>query len=312
MLYRISLALLLLFSDALCSENYAAALRRPANNFRAKKANLKHASSNQVISKQTRYSPTKTKTQKKFTYNLCTKVQPHATPKAKTNTHSNGRNKPKRNYLRYFSVDFGYSIPAKQFPCNQCNLKEPADSYDYRKKFKKALLKSATIGLKLQEKFKIDLSFAYRGKYKYSYFIQKYNNDKEQKLYSYSMLLNGYFIPCKFKYIEPYITAGAGIAFNNAGDFYSARVSTLRGGEVHRNKQLGKMQKDFAWTIGLGTTLAISKHIKLNCAYKYTNLGKFFTSDSALKVPYGDYTRNIGVGGILKLHEAVLGTIFEF
>lgn len=293
---RLILAAALLCASTLCAEHHAIAKKQPNKPYNTKKVKQRRASHRESGSK--RLSPKEN--DQKHLKNSSTEI----TPQSCSDTDN--------SHPRYFAFGIGRSMPIKKFQCYQCNSSSAfSGTEDYKEKFNAARMYSAALGAKIGEKFKVDLSFAYRGKYKYSYFVPKYNGSQKQKLYSFAVLLNGYIIPYKFNRIEPYITAGAGITFNNAGTFYSGKPELTIGGRPHMDRLVGKMRRSFAWTMGLGSTFILSNHIKLDCAYKYTHLGKFLTTDAAPN-PITGYDTEKAVGGVLKLHEIGLGIIYEY
>jgi opacity protein-like surface antigen len=83
--------------------------------------------------------------------------------------------------------------------------------------------------------------------------------------------LNG-FDPAAFGRWQPFVTAGVGVARNDAGTFSGTFTSgPLSGVPLSES---GAERTTFAWGVGAGIGYAITPHVTLDVAYKYLDLGE--------------------------------------
>lgn len=156
-----------------------------------------------------------------------------------------------------------------------------------KRKFKPAPVAIAALGVKLHRKFTAHVSVAYRPKHKYSYKGPGYDFPEQHSISDISFSVNGNFIIYSGEFFEPYITSGAGIAFNKSGDFTSGKLRTdgvFPLGPPYKEVLLGKVNQSFVWRVGLGSEIKISKKLRIDIAYLYSDLGKYTTSNTIHKV----------------------------
>lgn len=188
---------------------------------------------------------------------------------AKTKNATNVPKKPLSPQFetRYIKISGGWSKPINSIQYPQYGRKE---------KFNRALTGSAAFGLQLNRKFSIDVSATYS---QYSFFDTSLGVVSSQKIDNVSFLLNGNLILYHGNIIEPYLTAGAGLAINKMGDFVTGITLTDINGNTHVLKQFGKIQRSFTWRAGFGIAFNISQNSKIDLSYRYSQLGKYSSSD---------------------------------
>ncbi len=86
-------------------------------------------------------------------------------------------------------------------------------------------------------------------------------------------LVNGYFdlasaFPDRFRRLQPYISAGIGVARNHLG--ITTGVSTLIGPFTLESAS----HINFAWAVGAGVGLALTPELTLDLGYKYLDTGE--------------------------------------
>lgn len=118
----------------------------------------------------------------------------------------------------------------------------------------------AEFGAKLADHFRLGVSVDYRPEYSNDF---KYNSDVTLKTSSLATMANAYFdITETSNGFTPYLTAGAGMAFNEQ------KITAYE-------KDLGaKKTSGFAWKAGLGTKVKLSDSFDMDIRYQFVDLGK--------------------------------------
>lgn len=144
-------------------------------------------------------------------------------------------------------------------------------------KLKNSYLLGVGVGTNISENFRSDLTLSTRN-YKLD------NNtiedgdalNRSQKIKSLTLMINGYYDIEASDSITPYITAGVGVARNNAGTLVSNSPGLLNA------TYNSKTSTNLAWQIGAGTAFRLSDNTSLDIGYKYVNLGKIKTGAGVL------------------------------
>ncbi len=164
--------------------------------------------------------------------------------------------------------------------------------YNDGDKLKNSPVISLGAGYKLSEDFRTDVTVQFRNiDYKGS--LSGINTDQKTK--NYTAFLNGYYDLNNSSIFTPYVTAGLGIARNDAG---GAKTSD---GDVYK----GKTNNNFAWNAGFGSKMKMSDQFDLDLGYRYTSLGKVSFNDAAAMDTAGTPVK-------LKFHELTLGVSYNF
>lgn len=183
----------------------------------------------------------------------------------------------------YVRVDAGFSMLAKN-----------PNKEDYTKKPKGSPVYGIGFGYKFTDHIRSDFTITQRSNFKYS--GKNISDEQEsQKIRSTAFMLNGYYDIADYNGFVPYLMAGAGMAYNKAGDFKQDTDTTK-----------GKLKSSFAWQAGLGTQYKISKSVNLDLGYRYVSLGKISTTR--------EFSGSIGdaVTGKLRSHEILCGVSYSF
>lgn len=190
-------------------------------------------------------------------------------------------------------------------------------------KYKRAPLGAIALGLQLNKYFSTDLSVLYRGKYKWSHFEDDTVSQgiTRNKIDNLSFLLNGRLTIDKNKFFKPYFLIGAGVAINKTNDIIGGEEKIHNNISYHE-RWFGKTIKSFTWHIGVGTFLEITQNIQLDLSYRFSNLGKYETSDTLTSGeeslhPLDDtgmrsYTAKKPIKGKQKTHDCLIGLLFKF
>jgi opacity protein-like surface antigen len=204
-------------------------------------------------------------------------------------TNAIAGNKQSRNNIPYAKADVGYST-----------MPEKLNSRFYSSRAGGAFVGAFGIGYAINSKIRTDVSFAYRGEYRYAATGQSGLRAK-QRISSTALVLGGYWSPfgSVLKYVSPYLMGGAGLAINKTGAFGNSQTYVL-----------GQKTGQFAWQIGTGLLYKASDRIHVDLMYKYVDLGDVRTGD----VMYDGSTRRAssGISGKLKAHEITIGVWFNF
>lgn len=170
---------------------------------------------------------------------------------------------------------------------------------DYSKKPKGSPVYGVGFGYKFTDHLRSDVTITHRSNFKYSGKDED-GESESQKISSTAIMLNAYYDIMQYKGFTPYVMAGAGMAYNKAGDFKQGDASTK-----------GAQKSNAAWQVGLGTQYKISKNINLDAGYRYVSLGKITTTKEfrdAGSAPVIDSAKT----GKLRSHEILCGVSYSF
>lgn len=188
----------------------------------------------------------------------------------------------------YVRADAGFSVLAKN----------PGKA-DYSKKPKASPVYGVGFGYKFTDHLRSDVTVTYRSNFKYSG-KDSDGESESQKISSTAIMLNAYYDIMRYKGFTPYVMAGAGIAYNKAGDFKQGDAFTK-----------GAQKSSAAWQAGFGTQYRITKNIDLDAGYRYVSLGKITTTKEfhdAGSAPTIDSAKT----GKLRSHEILCGVSYSF
>lgn len=174
-------------------------------------------------------------------------------------------------------------------------------SYGHATPKNNSWLVGAALGYQFAPQFRSEISFIdmQKAHFSSSGYVKKANETlytsvfAEQKLKSHALMLNGYYYVADnqqgdgFSYIMPYVTAGIGVARNQAGQYHTYIVQD---DEVrHLNGGDKKTSHSLAWNIGAGVSLKMQDYFFIDLGYKHYDLGKFSTK----AVTYTDEDDNV-------------------
>lgn len=183
----------------------------------------------------------------------------------------------------YVRADAGFDILAKN-----------PHKADYSKKPKGSPVYGVGFGYKFNNNLRSDITITHRSNFKYS--GHDLANDKaKQDIKSTAFMLNAYYDILNYGGFTPYVMAGAGMAYNKAGDFSVGSI-----------KKLGAEKSSAAFQAGLGTQYKVSKNVDLDVGYKYVSLGTISTSrvlEDHVVAP---------TKGKLRAHEITCGISYNF
>ena len=173
---------------------------------------------------------------------------------------------------------------------------------DYSKKPKGSPVYGVGFGYKFTDHLRSDVTITHRSNFKYSGknpggFLES------QKISSTAIMLNAYYDIMQYKGFTPYVMAGAGMAYNKAGDF---KVSSATNTVTTKGTQKGSS----AWQAGLGTQYKITKNVNLDVGYRYVSLGKISTTGE--EHTSAGSTVGDKINGKLRSHELLCGVSYSF
>lgn len=93
------------------------------------------------------------------------------------------------------------------------------------------------------------------------------------KVRSYVTMANLYYDIDQFDKFTPYLTIGAGIAINKAGQYTQNSADSL--GNSYLTTTNAANKTNFAYKLGFGTRYALTNAFDLDFRYQYQDLGKF-------------------------------------
>jgi len=156
-------------------------------------------------------------------------------------------------------------------------------------------------GYKLNENFRIDLGFDYRGSYKNK--VTSNGVTASNKVKSYAAMVNVYYDIGEFNKFTPYVGAGLGVAYNKTG------ATSITLGNQTASVSKGK-KTNFAWKLIAGASYAVDPNVDISLQYQYANLGKFSTGT---KETANGKSASVKAGtGNVKAHEVLLGVTYKF
>ncbi len=161
-------------------------------------------------------------------------------------------------------------------PVNSPDWSRPQD--DLSSRIGNSPLLGAGIGYRFNPLFSADLTYTQRYDFNYDRTfiaadrIRKFDLDDKAVLANVYLHANG-IKNHDFGRFDPYIGAGAGIAWNHASDFSSTVISNgdiaSKTGTAFYTNESG-----FAWQLTAGTGFALSTHCMIDVGYRYLNMGK--------------------------------------
>jgi|GEM_PF-4196684 len=145
----------------------------------------------------------------------------------------------------------------------------------------------AKVGYFFNSQIAMDLVYDYHGNYDYYsaaiddafQYISSITDVNSQ-----TVMLNLNFFPkLNWGNFKPFISAGAGMAFNDFGTFNS-RYFDLMATDTTPVVDYGingETKTSFTWQVGAGANYFINDNIFLTAGYRFVNLGKFESSDQS-------------------------------
>lgn len=202
----------------------------------------------------------------------------------------------KQDEYSYLGVGAGWFEGAKPFGADASHAKS--------KPLSDSPALNIMIGRKFDSYFRSDINAQYR-KLRYKSDKADANSTLKQKIGNYSVFFNAYLDMPNTTNFTPYLTAGIGYAYNDAGNLERrSRTSNTLNADNH-----GAKTHNFAWNVGTGTTFRVTDTIDLDLSYKYLSLGKVKTNQTTT---YGGASVIPGASKQLRLHQVMLNLIYKF
>ncbi len=153
---------------------------------------------------------------------------------------------------------------------------------------------------------RLDLEYTMRLKTKEEsyYSLPSIGGDIKTHMNLNTLMLNAYYDFYNSSRFTPYLTAGLGIAFINSNTFYET-LSTMGIFQATNTT-------NFAWQIGTGVGIELTKNIALDIGYKFLHYGYFnHDTENIFSFSSADY-KNSNIGTVGTAHEVALGLRYTF
>ncbi len=125
------------------------------------------------------------------------------------------------------------------------------------------------IGYKFNKFFRTDLTTEYSS-LKYEASDLDVGTALAQRVKLFNIMVNGYFDFYTGRIFTPYAVVGLGYSRSNAKDLIDSELDITYSGNNKNN---------FAWNVGLGSKITLSKNIDFDITYKYADFGKISIND---------------------------------
>lgn len=178
------------------------------------------------------------------------------------------------------------------------------------------------VGYKFNKNFRADLSLDYMtlyNKYHAEYYPEGCDKicsvDPKVKGDSLISMVNIYYDIIEMNNLTPYLTIGGGFSINKVKNtklvFYDKTGIYVK---EHVTQTYSKRNKaNFVWKVGLGTKVSLNNNIDLDLRYQFQDLGRYKTGNQFISDDEPDITRqNSPISGHIKLHEILLGFVYNF
>jgi opacity protein-like surface antigen len=172
---------------------------------------------------------------------------------------------------------------------------------------KSSVIAGVGVGYDFGKRISADVTVNHRFKYWYDH------NAYENKFSSTSVMFTGYYsFPTNT--VSPYLAAGAGVSFNKLGDVNYLGLARKIDDE---DSTKGNRHTSFAWHVGTGIKFKVFERGMLDLGYRFTNLGRFKSSNTNLKGDTDRHDENSAlipvavISNKLKAHEIVLSLIYK-
>jgi opacity protein-like surface antigen len=186
-----------------------------------------------------------------------------------------------------------------------------------KEKFKKSNVYDLTLGRKIFDNSFLELEASYAPSHKFNksaiidsgYFLQADNFST--KLQTTSFFVNGMqqfkdYLPMS---ITPYVTAGVGVSINK---IKNVRETAPTSESLSFNIK-GKRTSNFAWQVGAGFLVPVTKNIDVKLSYKFRSLGNVKTTGHYVSTNGSTILdRNPLIKGKLYSSDIMLGVAFNF
>lgn len=155
------------------------------------------------------------------------------------------------------------------------------------------------IGYFIAPEFAMDLAYVHHGDFSYENasdphltYVDTAGDVKIDGMYSNTLMINLNIFPkLDLGGFKPFVSAGAGIAFNELGTYYDKSIA--RNGATPWSYSINsKNVTSFTWQVGIGTNYVFTDHIFLAVGYRFIDLGKFESEDSY----WNNLTNTQGIG----------------
>jgi OOP family OmpA-OmpF porin len=189
--------------------------------------------------------------------------------------------------------------------CSLCNTTEPSSTGN-------SVLFGAGVGYRFTPLFRTDVTLDYIPSLKVSGHNSALTGvTNSADLDSLVGLLNGYLDldglkPGMFGPLQPFLTAGVGVARNDLGRT-TYGLAGLASGTLTQN---GSTHTSFAWGVGAGAGYPLTPNLTIDLTYKYLDLGEMRSGSSGSFV--GAAFPATPIKADLQVHTVILGLRFAF
>ncbi|MCL5261505.1 MAG: outer membrane beta-barrel protein [Gammaproteobacteria bacterium] len=163
-----------------------------------------------------------------------------------------------------------------------------------------APLIGAKIGYFFNPQFSLDLSYDYRGNFKWNRsaslptgdWVNEALRTGVDNIHSNIIMLNGRFLPnLDWGNFKPFVSAGAGIAFNYVGKVNEKTLSADNPFPSYKETN-SHSTTSFAWQAGAGIDYTFNDNAFVTLGYRFVDIGKIQSGDRITYSPY--YPSDVG------------------
>ena len=202
------------------------------------------------------------------------------------------------------------------------NWNLPAGSLIDNDDFGSAPLFGASFGYVFTPNFSLGLSYDWIGNYKYDKFYSSTSASSDSfgdgyyddGIHFQPLLATLRLNPSTgFGGIIPFMEVGAGVSFNNSGDFNSFNLTPSGSPNSYNDIINNKTMTNFAWKAGLGVDYGFHNHYHFIVGYRYMDVGKIETASTRTDLIRGNSgsiapleSNNIGI------NQAYISLAYDF
>lgn len=145
----------------------------------------------------------------------------------------------------------------------------------------------AKLGYFIQPQLSVDLSYDYRGHFKWSRayslptgdFFTEAERVSVGDIHSQTVMVNARFFPTlDWCSVAPFATAGAGVAFNHVGRVVEKSLSNENPVPLY-NESEDNHSTSFTWQVGLGFDYCYTDNLFFTVGYRFVDIGRIESGD---------------------------------
>lgn len=131
-----------------------------------------------------------------------------------------------------------------------------------------------------------------------------------------NIVTNGAFLNVNYRHkmvnipFIPYLSIGAGFSHNKKHNITYAETFDII---LKNNTTPGKITRNFAWQLGAGVLIPLTKNLSINVSYKYRDLGKI-RSSNIINLANGKRVEDANpmISGRLRTSNTLFGVLVQF